>query len=239
MTKALIWGLTLALTMSAVQAADNELTEEEQKQGWILLFDGKTLDGWKTNELKPSQRPVEDGCLAPHKCGGYLLMHEKDWGDCVLKADFKMSPKCNSGIFFRVFPLDPPEGKSIAFNGIEFQIFDGSDKGLHECGALYDLVPNSLPMVKPAGEWNQAEIVIKDNVILCKLNGEQVAFMDCDQWTEPGKRPDGSEHKFPVAYKDHPRHGYIGFQDHGHEVWFKNVKVLPLDRAGKAEPSKP
>ena len=54
--------------------------------------------------------------------------------------------------------------------------------------------------------------------------------MDLDQWTTPNRRPDGSEHKFDVAYKDHPRSGYIGLQDHGSPCWYKNIKIKPLER---------
>jgi hypothetical protein len=65
------------------------------------------------------------------------------------------------------------------------------------------------------------------NRINVELNGEAVAQMDLDQWTEPNRRPDGSPHKFDVAFKDHPRRGYIGLQDHGADCWFKNIKLLP------------
>ena len=60
------------------------------------------------------------------------------------------------------------------------------------------------------------------------LNGEGVTVADLSQFTEPNKRPDGSAHKFDVAYKDHPRRGYIGLQDHGSPCWFKNIKLKPM-----------
>ncbi|HEV3448476.1 MAG TPA: family 16 glycoside hydrolase, partial [Gemmataceae bacterium] len=60
-----------------------------------------------------------------------------------------------------------------------------------------------------------------------ELNGEQVTRMDVDEWTEKNKRPDGSAHKFDVVYKDHPREGYIGLQDHGQDCWYKNIKIQP------------
>ena len=210
-------------------ALDNALTPEEEKDGWILLFDGKTLDGWKTNTLKPSKRPVEDGCINPHKCGGYMLIHEKEWSDFVLAVDFKICKECNSGVFFRTFPLKPKPKKSVAYNGIEMQIVDSTGTGFHDTGAIYDMVKITKNTMKPVGEWNHAEITCNDNIIEIAVNGEKVAAMDCDEWTEPNKRPDGEKHKFATAYKDHPRHGYIGLQDHGHDVWFKNVKIKPLN----------
>jgi hypothetical protein len=64
--------------------------------------------------------------------------------------------------------------------------------------------------------------------VTASVNGEAVASINTDEWTQPGKRPDGSTHKFGKAIKDFPREGYIGLQDHGHDVWFKNIKIKPL-----------
>src|SRR5258708_3360096 len=86
----------LALLAGRACAADNELTESEKKAGWELLFDGKSLEGWMTSSEKPSQRPVEDSALNPHKCGGYMLIHDKVHDNFKLALDFKISEKCNS-----------------------------------------------------------------------------------------------------------------------------------------------
>ena len=82
--------------------------------------------------------------------------------------------------------------------------------------------------MKPAGEWNHIEVTCQKNLIDVELNGELVTSMDLDQWVEPNVRPDGSTHKFDIAYKDHPRKGYIGLQDHGNEVAFRNLRIKPL-----------
>ncbi|HEY3395626.1 MAG TPA: family 16 glycoside hydrolase, partial [Lacipirellulaceae bacterium] len=66
------------------------------------------------------------------------------------------------------------------------------------------------------------------NKIVVELNGEEVTRMDLDEWTAPNRRPDGSEHKFDVAYRSHPRKGYVGLQDHGSDCWYKNVKLRIL-----------
>jgi hypothetical protein len=79
------------------------------------------------------------------------------------------------------------------------------------------------------GEWNHIEIKCDKNLISIVLNGEPVNRMDLDQWTAPNRRPDGSEHKFDIAYKDHPRKGYIGLQDHGGNCWYRNIKLRPLN----------
>jgi hypothetical protein len=213
---------------SATSAADNELSDAEKKDGWILLFNGRTLDGWMTSSEKPSRTPVEDGCINPHKCGGYMMIHEKMWEDFTVKFDFKISPKCNSGVFVRTYSLKPRPGKDVGFNGIEVAIDDTRTAGFHDTGALYDLVKPTKNAMKPAGEWNQMAITCLKNTITVELNGETVVKADLDQFDKPYTRPDGSRHKFDVAYKDHPRKGYVGFQDHGSPCWFKNVKLKQL-----------
>ncbi len=209
-------------------AADNTLSDQEKADGWLLLFDGHSLNGWMTSSQKPSQRPVDDHALNPRKCGGYMLIHEKPWSDFVLQLDFKISPHCNSGVFVRTFPLTPREGKDVGYNGIEVAVDDTTEAGFHDTGAIYDLVKPVKNAMKPVGQWNHMVVTCDKNLITVELNGEMVSRMDLDQWTTKNRRPDGSEHKFDVAYKDHPRHGYIGLQDHGGECWYKNIKLKPL-----------
>jgi hypothetical protein len=217
-----------ALYAPLAAAADNQLTQAEKDAGWVLLFDGHSLDGWKQNTGKPSAKPVEDGAINPHGAGAYMLIHEQDWDNFVLSLDFKISPRCNSGIFFRTFPLEPRPGKDVGFNGMEIAIDDTTTAGYHDTGAIYDLVAPSKNAMRPAGEWNHLTLTCDDNLVTIEVNGEVVTEMDLDQWTEPNKRPDGSDHKFDVAYRDHPRHGYIGLQDHGADCWYKNIKLRPL-----------
>ena len=213
---------------SSCLAADNELTPQEQTEGWQLLFDGKTLNGWQTSSQKPSLRPIDEGCINPHKCGGYMMIHEKVWGDYMLSLDFKISPKCNSGLFIRTFPLTPRPGKDVGFNGIEIAIDDTTTAGFHDTGAIYDLVKPTKNAMKPAGEWNRMVVTCDKALIAIELNGEQVSKMNLDEWPEPNKREDGTAHKFDVAFKAHPRQGYIGLQDHGANCWYKNIKLKPL-----------
>jgi hypothetical protein len=217
-----------AANLRAEEPADNRLTEAEKEDGWILLFDGKTFAGWQTSSGQASQRPLEEGCINPHKCGAYMMIYERPWDNFKLALDFKISPKCNSGIFIRTFPLQPRPGKDVGFNGIEVAIDDTQTAGFHDTGAIYDLVKPTRNVMKPVGEWNHAEITCDKNKIVVAINGEEVSKMDLDRWTEPNRRPDGTPHKFDIAYKDHPRHGYIGLQDHGADCWFKNIKLKPL-----------
>jgi len=222
-------GTLLALALLASPAgADNALTEKEKDDGWILLFDGMTLDGWMTSSAKPSRTSVEDGSINPHKCGGYMMVHKEKWENFMLSLDFKISKGCNSGVFVRTDSLEPRPGKDVGFNGIEVQILDSKGAGYHDTGAIYDLVKPAKNAMKPVGEWNHTLIRCDKNLIEVELNGEKVTRMDLDEWTAPNLRPDGTPHKFDIAYKDHPRKGYIGLQDHGSQCWFKNIKIKPL-----------
>jgi hypothetical protein len=220
--------ICLLLSAATVPAADNELTPKEKADDWVLLFDGKTLDGWMTSSGKPSKAPVEGGAINPHKCGGYMMVHKTMWENYVLSIDFKISKKCNSGIFVRTSSLTPRKGKDVGFNGVEVAIDDTTTAGFHDTGAIYDLVKPKKNAMKPAGEWNRIVITSDKSVLTVELNGEKVTRMDFDEWPRPNTRPDGSMHKFDIAYKDHPRKGYIGLQDHGSPCWFKNVKIKPL-----------
>jgi len=226
--KTLSMMLFLIMAHGAAQGEDNALTEAEKKAGWNLLFDGKTTAGWQSIKKEPVPAGhVQDGALNPHPCN-YMLIHEKEWGDFALSLDFKISPKCNSGIFFRTFPLEPRPGKDVGFNGLEIAIDDTAGAGFHDTGAIYDLVKPAKNAMNPAGEWNRLILTCQGGLITVGLNGEEVTRMDLDKWTEKNKRPDGSEHKFDTAYKEHPRRGYIGLQDHGGDCWFKNIKLRAL-----------
>ena len=123
--------------------ADNRLSDQERKEGWLLLFDGQTLNGWMTSAGQPSKTPVSDGTLNPHKSGHYMLVHTQQWSNFVLSLDFKISKGCNSGVFVRTHSLTPRPGKDVGFNGIEIAIDDTPGSGYHDTGAIYDLVPSA------------------------------------------------------------------------------------------------
>ena len=216
------------LAASTLSAADNELTNAEKKQGWLLLFDGKTTAGWMNSDRTAPRTPVQEGTLNPHKAGHYMLVHTQQWENFRLSLDFKISKGCNSGVFVRTSPLTPRPGKDVGFNGVEIAIDDTPGAGYHDTGAIYDLVKPTKNAMKPVGEWNHIEITVDGSRIEIALNGERVTTADLSQYAEPNKRPDGSTHKFDVAYKDHPHRGYIGLQDHGSPCWFKNIKLKPL-----------
>jgi hypothetical protein len=230
-----LFALTLGVGSLRGGELDNVLSAEEKAAGWILLFDGKSLSGWKTSSDQPSKVPVEDGCINPHGCGGYMMIHHKTWSDFVLALDFKISKGCNSGVFVRTYPLTPRPGKDVGFNGIEVAIDDTQAAGFHDSGAIYDLVKPSRNAMKPPGQWNHMVITCEGPQIRVELNGELITRMNLDEWDTPNRRPDGSRHKFDITYRDHPRQGYIGLQDHGAPCWYKNIKIKSISRPDRSQ----
>ena len=207
---------------------DNVLTPAEQRDGWVLLFDGKSHQGWMNSDETPPRTPIQGGALNPHRAGHYMLVHQRTWGNFILDLDFKITPFCNSGIFIRTSSLTPRPGKDVGFNGLEIAIDDTLTAGYHDTGALYDLSKPTRNAMRPVGEWNHIKIHAHDAQIQIELNGQSVNVIDLARFTEPNRRPDGTGHKFDVAYRNHPLSGYIGLQDHGAPCWFKNIKLKPL-----------
>jgi len=221
----LLVGLAAACLAGGLRAAENELSPAEKGEGWKLLFNGRNLDGWKTTG-KMEGWTVEDGAIACLAMGGGYLYTPEQYGNFRFSVEYKIAPKTNSGIFFRWSDLKDPVN-----TGIEAQVIDSHGKetpGKHDDGALYDLIAPAKNASKPAGEWNHAVITCRDSLVSIELNGEKVSEMDLDRWTEAGKNPDGTKNKFKYAYKELPRKGHLGFQDHGGRVWFRNVKIQEL-----------
>ena len=219
-------GIAVAFALTRFSAAaDNTLTDQERRDGWVLLFDGKTPAGWENNGQPLPAANVQDGAINPHKAGAYVTYHREKLDNFVLSCEFKVSPGANSGIFFRVGdPNDPVQ------SGFEMQVFDSAGKApdKHTCGAIYDAVAPSADAAKPAGEWNRVVITAERNLVKVVLNGRPVVDLDLDRWTEAGKNPDGTKNKFKTALKHFPRAGYIGLQDHNHPVCFRNIKLKRL-----------
>ena len=188
-----------------------------------VIFDGKTPEGWVTNnDSKPLKKEcIQPDGLNPHGSGGYIVMYEAQARDFVLDFDYKLSKGCNSGVFIRV--ADP---KDPVYTGLEIALDDSTGTGLHDPGAFYDLVATKVNAQKPAGEWNHMTVTAKDADIEVEINGQSVSKIDLNRFPKAGTRPDGSKHKFANAViKDFDRAGYLGFQDHGQDCWYKNVKL--------------
>jgi len=202
----------------------NELTPEEKEEGYELLFNGKDLSGWQRVEEGFGGWAVVDGCICLTDRGGMLFTTE-EFDNFILKAEYRLDKEVNSGIFFRV--ADP---KDHVQQGIEMQVLDdlGRPVDKHSHGAVYDCLEPKKLMTKPTGEWNSVVITCRDNLINIVMNGEEIIDMDLDKWTEPNKNPDGTPNKFKRAFKDMPRKGLIGLQDHGGRVCYRNLKIKRL-----------
>jgi Domain of Unknown Function (DUF1080) len=221
-------GIVAMAGLAVAHAADNQLTADEVRQGWRLLFDGRDMSGWVTKAGKPvPDKLIQDGTINARDQPRIGMIYTKEkFADFVLSCDYKMSKDCNSGIFLRVG--DP---KNEVQSGLEIQVFDSAGKAKvdkHDNGALYDALAPSKNATKPAGEWNHCEITADKNMITVVMNGQEVVQADLDQFATAGKNADGSKNKYKKALKDFPREGLIGLQDHGHDCWYKNIKIKVL-----------
>jgi sugar phosphate isomerase/epimerase len=214
------WEKSLPEIRQCVQYFD-KVASELKPTGWRDLL---------ANDLsnciyKQGSWATEDGVLICK--GGGAIWTKETFGDFVLDLEFKTDSESNSGVFFRTGDI-----ADFVQTGIEVQILDyaGSDeaKSKGACGAIYDCQGPSKEMVKKTGEWNHYTITCKANKIYVVFNGEQIIEMDLNLWTEAHKNPDGTKNKFKTAFKDMPRVGHIGLQDHGDPVWFRNMKIKPL-----------
>ena len=189
---------------------------------WIVLFDGTGFDAWDMD--KSGGWIIENGTMVLSDGGS--IWSKQRFGDFELDLDFKVSAECNSGIFFRTGNLKDP-----VQTGIEMQVLDSAGKtnpDKHDSGAMYDLLEPVTNAMKPALEWNHVTIICKGSLISVVMNETIIIDMDVDQWTTPHLNPDGTENKFTTALKDFPREGHIGFQDHGHPVWYRHVKIRKI-----------
>ena len=210
---------------------------QSDNKGFTALFDGKTTKDWHTygKTSAGSKWVVENGALhlnpaAGDKDGGGDLVTDNEYSDFHLKIDWKVAPKANSGIIFYV-KEDPAKYKQTYSTGLEMQVLDneGHDDGKiakHRSGDLYDLVKSSTEPVKPVGEWNTAEIICKNGKLEHYLNGVKVvsATLWDDNW-----RALVAGSKFAAwpewgTYKS----GKIALQDHGDEVWYRNIRIKKL-----------
>ena len=193
---------------------------------WVSLFDGSTLNGWKATGNVDGWTVDDGNIYCKAEKGGYLYYTEEQYQNLELTLAFKHDPKANSGVFFRWTDLNNP-----VQTGIEIQILDthGREPATTHCsGAVYDLQAPTHNTCKPAGEWNQMGILARDNIIQITLNGEQIVDMDLNRWTTPGVNPDGTPNKFQRAYCEMVEKGYIGLQDHGGKLWFRDLKIRAL-----------
>ncbi len=226
----------------AQSAKENTLTDKEKKEGWILLFDGKTTDGWRgyQKETFPKGWSIENGALKCNASGrgeagardGGDIIYDKKFSDFYLKLEWKISEGGNSGIFY----LGQEKLETIWRTAPEMQVLDNErhpdakkgKNGNRQAGSLYDLIPARPQNAKPVGQWNSVEIIVYDGIVIHKQNGKAVVeyYLGTPEWEDLVAKS-----KFPAYNKDWANlaeEGYFGLQDHGDDVWFKNIKVKEL-----------
>jgi len=202
----------------AVQAKGPSLTLVQPGAGAKDLF----APDLSNCEFKAGSWEYADGVLT--RKGGGDIWTKDQYGDFVLDLEFKVDKGANSGVFIRCGDLADWINTTI-----EIQIHETGDGTKHgQCGAVYDIISPGKDVSKPAGEWNTMQITAKGPAIAVVMNGEKIVDINLDNWTQAGKNPQGTDNKFKYAYKDMPRSGRIGFQDHGQPVWFRNVRITPL-----------
>lgn len=220
----------------------NQLTQKEKEEGWVLLFDGETSNGWHGygNKPFPKNWEIVDGTLHCKGSGrgeagaeeGGDIVTDKEYSNFRLKLEWKISEGGNSGIFY--LGKEDPRFDKIYYTAPEMQVLDnerhpdaraGKD-GNRQAGSLYDLIPAKPQNAKPAGEWNSVEIEVYKGSVWHRQNGETV--LEYHLWTDDwNKLVAGS--KFPELNPDWANvatSGVIALQDHGDDVWFRNIKIL-------------
>jgi hypothetical protein len=202
----------------------NQLTAEEQSEGFTQLFNGTDLTGWVGG---PQGYAVRDGVLVidPALGGGGNLMTEKEYGNFVFRFEFRLSPGANNGVGIRT-----PLTGNPAYDGMEIQILDdvspryhGWLKDYQHHGSIYGVVPAKTGCLKPWGLWNCEEITAKGKQITVKVNGMTIVDADIEKASTP-KTIDGGEH--PGLKRTS---GYIGFCGHGDYLELRNIRVKSLD----------
>lgn len=222
--KVIALALAVVMSATAAHAADNVLTKAEKKAGWRLLFDGKTTAGWRGFKAAAPDWRVEDGALAPDPKASKDIMTQATFGDFDLTFDWKISPKGNSGVMFRVI-----EGPQETYHsGPEYQVLDNArgERPLERAGSLYALYAPTTDVPKTVGEWNTSRIVLKGGKGEHWLNGVKVAAYDLDS-AEFKAKVAGSKFKAWPQFAASPT-GHIALQNHGDMVWYRNLKIRPL-----------
>jgi hypothetical protein len=211
-------------------------TNVNAQKGFKPLFDGKTTKGWHTYNKTTvgSAWDVEDGALhmsptKKGKDGGGDLVTDKAYTNFHLKLEWKVAPNANSGIIFYVHE-DPKYGQTY-LTGPEMQVLDndGHKDGKitkHRAGDLYDMIKSSSEPVKPVGEWNKAEIISNKGKLTFLLNGVTIVntTVGDDNWKALIAGSKFATWEGFGTYKT----GKIALQDHGDEVWFKNISIKEL-----------
>ncbi len=228
------------------ETGNSDTMEEVIKDEWITLFDGNSFEGWRgyTKETMPTAWTIEDGAIKINGSGrgeagaedGGDIIYDRKFENFELTFEWKVSKGGNSGVFYLAQEI---EGEPIFKSAPEYQVLDnvnhpdaklGKDNN-RQSASLYDLIPAVPQNSKPYGEWNTGGIMVYKGTVVHYQNGENVVeyhlwTSDWEQMIENSKFK-GWEEMINTGGKN--REGYIGLQDHGDDVWFRNIKIKILD----------
>lgn len=237
----IIVAFALLVALPSMAQKVNQLSKEEKKDGWILLFNGKDFDGWRqcNGTEMPANWVIEDNAMKVFTgkgkkegqgANGDILFSPKKFQNFELAIDWKASKKGNSGIFYNVRELP---GKPIYYAAPEVQVLDNVDASdnkvdSHLAGSLYDMIAADPKTVNPAGSWNTVVIKVDNGKVTHSMNGVEVVSYTL--WTpEWDELVQNSKFKtFPGFIEGIAKEGYIGLQDHGYTIWFRNIKIREL-----------
>lgn len=223
------------------KVAPNTLTQAETEEGWVLLFDGETtehLRGYNKESFPENGWEVVDGTLHVIGSGkgeagrGGDIITKKKYKNFELSLQWKVSEGGNSGIFYLA---REKQGQPIWKSAPEMQILDNAKHpdaklgidGNRAAGSLYDLIPGKFEAVKPAGEWNQIKLMVYKGTVVHWVNGVNV--LEYHLWTDDWKNLVlNSKFKDYEDFLNTADEGYIGLQDHGDDVWFRDIKIREL-----------
>jgi hypothetical protein len=214
---------TAVLVIFIVASAGTEpLSEREKADGFLPIFNGKDLQGWKLFESKPEGWAVEKGVLVNTGKGGGWLGTEREHANFILRLDYRMSAGSNSGVYLRA-----PEKGHISRVGMEIQLLDDPHPRFakvnryQNTGAIYHVVGPSELAGRPAGEWNTLEIRADGRRVAIVLNGKKVVDANLDDYLSD-----------PAIAKEHTglkrTAGHIGLQSHNDRVEFRNIRLKEL-----------
>jgi hypothetical protein len=220
--------MALAVPLRAQEPAPNTLTAAERSAGWKLLFDGTSTKGWRGFRMTtmPSGWQAVAGNLTRVSAAADIITDDQ-YASFELAIDWQISPKGNSGIMYRVTEADSDSYET----GPEMQVLD--DAGHHDglsrltaAGSVYGLYPAPEGVVRPAGQWNQARIVVKGDSVQHWLNGVLVAeyVLGSPDWAARVAKSKFAQ--WPGYGK--AKKGYIALQDHGDWVAYRNIKIRVL-----------
>lgn len=224
------------LTSCTEVSKDNTLSKQEKAEGWKLLFDGETTHGWRgyyATEIPAAWSAVDGTLMSAGEggdMGGDIITIDK-YENFDLKLDWKLSPEGNSGILYHV--VEGPELEATYYSGPEYQLIDdigfpGGVTPLNSTGADYAMTPadTTQKVLNPIGSWNSSRIVFDKGHVIYYLNGKKVVEFTAwtDEWNEKVQK--GKWKNYPAYGK--AKTGFVGLQDHGSKIWFRNIKIKEL-----------